>query len=87
MDVQLINEMELAIDVGKGESEEYSEHARTDYKNITQEQKRNRNFLKKLFEDAGFINYPYEWWHWSYGDKYWGFVTGNKAIYGAVIKL
>ncbi len=19
----------------------------------------------------GFVNYPAEWWHWSYGDKMW----------------
>jgi hypothetical protein len=21
---------------------------------------------------AGMVNYPTEWWHWSYGDRYWG---------------
>jgi len=29
------------------------------------------------------VNYPTEWWHWSYGDRYWAFVTGAPhALYG-----
>ncbi|WP_329601537.1 MULTISPECIES: hypothetical protein [Burkholderia] len=34
---------------------------------------------------AGFTNYPSEWWHWSFGDRYWA-VTQNEshAIYGPV---
>jgi D-alanyl-D-alanine dipeptidase len=34
---------------------------------------------------AGFVNYPYEWWHYSYGDRYWAFVKGTRpAIYGGL---
>ena len=25
---------------------------------------------------AGLVNYPTEWWHWSYGDHYWAMTTG-----------
>ena len=25
---------------------------------------------------AGLVNYPTEWWHWSYGDRYWALATG-----------
>jgi D-alanyl-D-alanine dipeptidase len=32
---------------------------------------------------AGFLNYPTEWWHFSYGDRYWALDTGEQtAIYG-----
>jgi zinc D-Ala-D-Ala dipeptidase len=32
---------------------------------------------------GGFINYPQEWWHWSYGDRYWAFQTSAEAtLYG-----
>jgi len=35
-------------------------------------------------EAAGFVNYPTEWWHWSFGDRYWAFCAGeHEAIYGA----
>jgi len=34
-------------------------------------------------EGAGFVNYPTEWWHWSYGDRDWTFVVGApQARYG-----
>jgi len=34
---------------------------------------------------AGLVNYPTEWWHWSYGDRYWAMATGAPAaIYGPV---
>jgi D-alanyl-D-alanine dipeptidase len=25
------------------------------------------------------VNYPTEWWHWSYGDRYWALMTGAPA--------
>ena len=32
---------------------------------------------------TGFVNYPSEWWHWSYGDRYWAFIAGpSHARYG-----
>jgi D-alanyl-D-alanine dipeptidase len=31
------------------------------------------------------VNYPTEWWHWSYGDRYWALMTGAPAaLYGPV---
>jgi zinc D-Ala-D-Ala dipeptidase len=45
--------------------------------------KRNRAILAAALHAAGFINYPTEWWHWSYGDRYWAMATGApEAIYG-----
>ena len=33
----------------------------------------------------GFVNYPTEYWHWSYGDRYWAYVKGEaQTIYDAV---
>ena len=31
----------------------------------------------------GFTAYHEEWWHFDYGDQFWGLVTGRPAIYGA----
>lgn len=45
--------------------------------------RRNRSILGKALRKAGFVNYPTEWWHWSYGDRYWAMITGaSTAIYG-----
>ncbi|MGH3327937.1 MAG: M15 family metallopeptidase [Streptomycetales bacterium] len=41
--------------------------------------RRHRDLLTQVMHAAGFINYPAEWWHWSYGDRYWAFQTGHGA--------
>lgn len=46
--------------------------------------RKNREILAEAMQAAGFVNYPPEWWHWSYGDRYWAFVGGRAhAIYGS----
>lgn len=31
-----------------------------------------------------FVNYPTEWWHFSYGDRYWVYIEDKEsAIYGS----
>lgn len=42
----------------------------------------HRQLLGAALTSAGLVNYPTEWWHWSYGDRYWGLLTGSTAIYG-----
>lgn len=45
----------------------------------------NRATLAAALSGAGFVNYPTEWWHWSYGDRYWALATGAPAaVYGPV---
>ncbi|GAA5150951.1 M15 family metallopeptidase [Nocardioides marinquilinus] len=43
----------------------------------------HRDLLARVLGGAGLVNYPTEWWHWSYGDRYWALVTGAPAaLYG-----
>ncbi|MEZ9020143.1 M15 family metallopeptidase [Vibrio lentus] len=42
----------------------------------------NRRLLYNLMTEAGFVNHPLEWWHFSYGDQLWGMISGNYAFYG-----
>jgi D-alanyl-D-alanine dipeptidase len=52
---------------------------------ITAEARANRTMLAEVLTRAGLVNYPTEWWHWSYGDRYWAYVTGAaSACYGPV---
>ncbi|WP_340537490.1 M15 family metallopeptidase [Nocardioides sp. GXZ039] len=45
----------------------------------------HRELLARVLGGAGLVNYPTEWWHWSYGDRYWALVTGaSHALYGPV---
>ena len=46
---------------------------------------RNRQLLKEVMEKAGFTNYAFEWWHFSYGDTGWALRKGRKkAKYDAI---
>jgi D-alanyl-D-alanine dipeptidase len=52
---------------------------------IGTEARRLRTVLARALGQAGLVNYPTEWWHWSFGDRYWAHVTGSPfAIHGPV---
>lgn len=52
---------------------------------ISSAAKANRQILIDVLSAVGFVNYPAEWWHWSYGDKYWAYHAGRPhAIYGSI---
>lgn len=54
----------------------------TEALNVNARARENRRLLVAAMGAAGFVNYPTEWWHWSYGDKYWALLTGaTHAIY------
>ena len=37
---------------------------------------------------VGLVNYPTEWWHWSYGDRYWALQTrAAQTRYGPVASV
>lgn len=43
----------------------------------------HRALLARVLDPVGLVNYPTEWWHWSYGDRYWALMTGAPAaLYG-----
>lgn len=51
--------------------------------NISAEARGHREILGAALEEVGLVNYPTEWWHWSYGDRYWAMSTGAPhALYG-----
>jgi len=50
---------------------------------VAEEARRHRDVLSSALSGAGLVNYPAEWWHWSYGDRYWAFQSGyGTAVYG-----
>ena len=52
---------------------------------ISEEARKNRAIMMKVLSDVGFTNYPHEYWHWSYGDRYWAYQTkATHAIYNSV---
>ena len=59
--------------------------SKTTATHITSEAKQNRRIMSEVMLKAGFVNYFTEFWHWSYGDRYWAFQTKQShAIYDVV---
>jgi zinc D-Ala-D-Ala dipeptidase len=83
VDVVLVDAEGEELDMGSSLNEK-GPRMRTDARELPQEAKRNRIALLEAMESVGFVNYPHEWWHFSYGDRYWAYVKGEPvAIYGA----
>lgn len=58
----------------------------THHEGISEQAKANRQLLLSVMEKHGFANYPYEYWHFSMGDKIAARVKGDEyAVYGPVI--
>lgn len=52
---------------------------------ITGEQRDNRLLLKEVLESVGFVNYEYEWWHYTYQpetfpDTYFDFPVHRRSL-------
>ena len=57
----------------------------TDYPNFSKKVKGNRKILKDGMEKYSFINYPFEYWHYSIGDVCATYLSGKKfAKFGPV---
>ena len=67
---------------------QYSENngkTKTKSKKLSIMERKNRYILINALTKVGFVNYPAEWWHFSYGDRLWAaYANKNKCFYGAV---
>ena len=74
------------LDMGKfGNMWGFNNQAHSYSSGLTDIQKKNRSIVFKCIEFVGLVNYPHEWWHFSFGDKYFSYYTDNKySIYGPV---
>ncbi|UUU19352.1 M15 family metallopeptidase [Streptomyces sp. DSM 40750] len=71
-------ELDLGTPVNAG-PEESDGACYTDAPGLAATARRNRRTLSAALSTAGLTNYPTEWWHWSYGDRYWALATGAAA--------
>ncbi|VEH85739.1 D-alanyl-D-alanine dipeptidase (plasmid) [Legionella adelaidensis] len=89
IDVYLVNDKGEAYDMGihpkDWMKDKDGELSLTGSSAISETARKNRQLMIKALTEAGFTNYPTEYWHWSYGDRYWAF-SNNKpfAIYGSI---
>ena len=84
VDVALCNNEGVDFDYGT-KFHEYNDSTFTYSRHITKAQLKNRKKLVKLMKKEGFVNFPGEWWHFSYGDRMWAAYKGkrNGGIYGS----
>ena len=84
VDVTLLDKNGNEIDMG-GKTNSVGEESLTFCQKISEEAKNNRKILIDIMENAGFVNYPGEWWHWCYGDRMWAYYSGKPyAIFDGV---
>ncbi|MEM2121688.1 MAG: M15 family metallopeptidase [Candidatus Woesearchaeota archaeon] len=82
VDVTIVGPDNKELDMGT-KVNETNKLSYTNSKRISKEARINRRLLVRVMRKAGFVNYYAEWWHWSYGDRYWAAICKKKrAIYG-----
>jgi zinc D-Ala-D-Ala dipeptidase len=77
IDVYLLDEQGHAIDMGIHPEDWMKDLdgtlSQTDSKKVSPAAQKNRAIMSHVLEQVGFVNYPTEYWHWSYGDRYWAY--------------
>lgn len=88
VDLTLAGEDGKEMDMGtrlNADPEESNNACFTFAANISDSARANRQLLINTMSKSGFVNYPTEWWHWSYGDRYWAYHTNSSfAFFGSV---
>jgi zinc D-Ala-D-Ala dipeptidase len=85
VDLTVVDERGRDLDMGVAFDEFTEESFTNHFEYRNKEVHENRMLLKCVMEEAGFINFENEWWHFSYGDQMWAFKKArNYAIYGSV---
>ncbi len=82
IDVSLCDHDGREYDMGT-QCQEVNELSRTFCDGLPATARRHREILVGALEGAGLINYPPEWWHFSYGDHQWAHLAGKaEAFFG-----
>jgi zinc D-Ala-D-Ala dipeptidase len=89
IDIYLMNEAGQPIEMGIHPKDWMQDMdgslSLTNSQKISVEAQHHRQVMRNALTPVGFVNYPTEYWHWSYGDRYWAYHQGQSAaIYGAI---
>ncbi|HAT8666474.1 M15 family metallopeptidase [Legionella pneumophila] len=88
VDLEVIGSNGNLIDFGMAIKDWYKvdpDICETYSQNISAEVFQNRKILLDIMYEHDFVNYPREWWHFSYGDRLWAFLKGKQeAIYAGI---
>lgn len=82
VDISLVDAKGKEVDMG-GFVRKFDDSAEFNCPTISKEAQKNRLLLKETLSKVGMVNYPAEWWHYSFGDRLWAKLTGSTlAIFG-----
>lgn len=88
IDLTLADDGGRELDLGtrmNADPEESDGACFTDATNISENARANRELLGSVLTAVGCVNYGFEWWHYSFGDRYWALAKGEgAALYGPV---
>ncbi|MEU6310653.1 M15 family metallopeptidase [Streptomyces sp. NPDC047014] len=88
VDLTLVDADGAELDMGTRVNADPEESAGACYTladGIPRQARLHRATLSRALGAAGLVNYGTEWWHWSFGDRYWALMTGAPtALYGPV---
>ncbi len=88
IDIYLINHEGEAVDMGIHPKDWMDDIdgaiSLTASQEISATAQKNRQIMSHVLSFVGLINYPTEYWHWSYGDQYWAYHKDEThALYGS----
>lgn len=86
VDLTIVDTFGKELDMGTP-IDTLDERVETFYPDLSKDIMANRLRLLDGMENEGFVNLASEWWHYSYGDRYWAAFTGaTGAIYDSKIE-
>lgn len=87
VDITLTDHTGAELDMGCG-FDDFTPLAATAALEVRECQAReNRRILYNALIDVGFTNYPSEWWHYDFGDIFWGATMGDDVRYPSVYSI
>lgn len=89
VDLSIMDDVGKMLDMGTS-FDYFGVEAATDYfelHDISKTIRDNRRLLYYVMSSAGFTNLSSEWWHYDFGDRFWGYYTQHPAVYDGIFDL
>lgn len=89
VDLSIMDDRGHMLDMGT-RFDYFGKEASTDYYEVHQINdtiRNNRRLLYNVMISAGFTNLPSEWWHYDFGDRFWGYYTNKPSLYDGRFSL
>ncbi|PZO50430.1 MAG: D-alanyl-D-alanine dipeptidase [Phormidesmis priestleyi] len=82
VDLTLVDAAGHSVNMGSAIDEisprSYPHHFENSTDAQAQQYQYHRTLLTRAMTAAGFCQHPHEWWHFSYGDQLWAWITNNQ---------